>query len=157
MLRSCLTALAGLLLPVVVPAGEKPPPPIILSVHSEAEARDSEKFARPIPLQYARRTAYISTSPDLTSRDIFDVMPFAAPDGTQGAHLRLSPGGRIRLEGISGAKLGKALVVFVGGRQIADLYIDRRIEDGILPIPSGLTPADIEGLRRTAEANRRKE
>ena len=75
----------------------------------------------------------------LSDRDVIDVIPFAAKDGTQGAYLRLGPSGRLALTAVSQSKLGKAMVIFVNGRQIADLHIDRRIEDGILPIPSGLT------------------
>jgi len=135
-------------------AGEKAPR-LVLTVHAEADSRDG-KFARPIELHYAQRSAYISVGPDITDRDVIDVIPFAAKDGTQGAYLRLGPSGRLALTAVSQSKLGKAMVIFVNGRQIADLHIDRRIEDGILPIPSGLTALEIAELQKRAEANRKK-
>lgn len=153
-MQTRILALLCLTLPLLVSAGEKAPR-VVLTVHTEMSANDSEKFARPIELLHAKRTAYISVGPELSDRDVFDVIPFDAKDGTKGAYLRLSPGGRIRLEGISQSNLGKALVVFIQGRQVVDLYIDRRIDDGILPVPSGLTEAEIVELKHRAEKNRK--
>jgi hypothetical protein len=152
-----LALLCMMALPSLAPASEKAPR-VVLTIHTEMSANDSEKFVRPIELLHAKRTAYISVGPELSDRDVYDVIPFDAKDGTsKGAYLRLSPGGRIRLEGISQANRGKALVVFAQGRQVVDLYIDRRIEDGILPIPSGLTDIEIAELKKRAEKNRKSE
>ncbi len=149
-------ALLCVALPLLAVAGEKAPR-VFLTVHVEMVANDSDKFARPVELLHAKRSTFISTGPDLSDRDVLDVIPFDAKDGTKGAYLRLSPGGRIRLEAVSQSYRGRALVVFIQARQIVDLHIDRRIEDGILPVPSGLTDADVAELKHRAELNRKRE
>jgi hypothetical protein len=49
---------------------------------------------------------------------------------------------------LSVERRGEFLFVFVNGRAITELQIDKRVSDGQLYIPSGLTSADIALMKR---------
>jgi len=40
------------------------------------------------------------------------------------------------------------LFVFINGRAITELQIDKRVTDGKIYIPSGLTAADIQSMKK---------
>jgi hypothetical protein len=41
------------------------------------------------------------------------------------------------------------VVAFVNGRQVIDLLIDKRVKDGIVSIPRGLSALDVARLHKT--------
>ena len=64
------------------------------------------------------------------------------------ALLQLDEHGRIALDEVSVERRGGFLFVFVNGRAITELQIDKRVSDGQVYIPSGLTAADIVSMKR---------
>jgi hypothetical protein len=60
----------------------------------------------------------------------------------------LNEHGRLALDSLSVDRRGGRLYVFINNRPITELQIDRRVSDGKIYIPAGLTPADIQLLRK---------
>ncbi len=111
--------------------------------HLLANKTDSEKFAKPITLQHSGEQVYIAIMPTIHEQDIIAHYPFEVADGTWGTSFYLNNHGRMSLDAFSIERRGQPLIVFVNGRQLTELLIDKRISDGIITIPSGLTAEDI--------------
>jgi hypothetical protein len=121
-------------------------PSVTLRLFSEADAMDTEKFARPVILNYPRRTAYLNKIPHISEFDVVAVHPYRAANGSMGCAFMLNAHGTLALDTMSLQGRGKAAVVYLNGRQVIDLIIDRRIKDGILTIPFGLTESEIGSI-----------
>ena len=61
---------------------------------------------------------------------------------------QLDEHGRVVLDTLSVERRGSLLFVFINGRPITELEIDKRVSDGKIYIPSGLTSADIELMKK---------
>ncbi len=83
----------------------------------------------------------------ISERDVAAFRPYPAHDGTFGVLLQLDEHGRLALDTLSIEHRGTALFVFVNGRPLTELQIDRRISDGKIYLASGLNAADIELMR----------
>ena len=83
--------------------------------------------------------------------------PYSTSDGNYGALFQLDEHGTIALDTLSVEKRGGLLFVFVNGRPITELQIDKRVSDGQIYIASGLTKADIESMKKDWRLHRRKE
>ncbi len=122
-------------------------PDFILRVHQETSETDGEAFA--IPAERAsgdRRKTFISRIPLLSERDITAVYPFKADDGSNAVALQLRPHGRLALGVASAESLGRCFLIYANGRQLPDVFVDSRVEDGIFVIPGGLTDEEIAKL-----------
>ena len=86
--------------------------------------------------------------PWLTEHDVAAFAPYQAQDGTYGALFQLDDHGRVVLDTLSIEHRGGFLFVFINGRLITDLQIDKRVSDGKIYIPSGLTAADVELMKK---------
>ncbi|PYJ24843.1 MAG: hypothetical protein DME91_07030 [Verrucomicrobia bacterium] len=86
--------------------------------------------------------------PWISEQDVIAFSPYPARDGTYGALLQLDEHGRVVLDTLSVERRGSFLFVFVNGRPITELEVDKRISDGKIFIRSGLTAADIESMKR---------
>ena len=120
--------------------------------YAEANARDSEQFSKPITLQNPAREAFIEKIPSISEQSIKAMYPFQVTDGTWGACFKLDNKGRIDLEVLSTERRGSSLVIFVvtpkGIHQVVDVVIDRKIRDGVITIPRGLTELEIAALTK---------
>ena len=74
---------------------------------------------------------------------------YPAQDGTYGALIQLDEHGRGMLDTLSIERRGSFLFVFINGRFITNLQIDKRVSDGKIYIPSGLTAPDIDLMKKT--------
>ena len=123
-------------------------PKVTVRFHAETNRNDTNSFAVPVKLEYARREAHLNRVPEFSERNIVGIFPWKTADGTWGCAFKLNGSGRIRLETISSDKHGSAIVAFIGTKkgmhQVIDMVIDRTISDGIVSIPRGIT--DIEML-----------
>ena len=90
----------------------------------------------------------IQKLPWITERDVMAFSPYPARDGTFGALFQLDEHGRVVLDTLSVERRGGFLFVFINGRMITELQIDKRVSDGKIYIPSGLTAADIEPMKK---------
>jgi hypothetical protein len=117
-------------------------------VHAQANPRDTDIFATSIREQLSGKDVAIEKMPWISERDVIAFSPYPARDGTYGALLQLDDHGRVVLDTLSVERRGSFLFVFVNGRAITELEIDKRVSDGKIFIPAGLTAADIESMKR---------
>jgi hypothetical protein len=119
-----------------------------VTFHVEANARDTSTFSVPVTLKNSHRQVYIEKMPSITEREIETIYPFPASDGTMGCAFKLDAHGRIWLDTVSIENYGKAIVAMVNGRIVFDMFIDKRVSDGIITIQNGLTEEDIAILKK---------
>src|SRR5438093_10088252 len=119
-----------------------------LRVHAQANPRDTEVFATSVRTQVSGKEVAIEKMPWISERDVMAFSPYAARDGTFGALFQLDDHGRVVLDTLSVERRGGFLFVFINGRMITELQIDKRVSDGKIYIPSGLTAADVELMKK---------
>jgi hypothetical protein len=117
-------------------------------VHAQANPHDTEIFATSVRAQLSGKDVAIEKMPRISERDVIAFYPYPAKDGTYGALLQLDEHGRIALDALSIERRGSFLFVFVNGRPVTELEIDRRVSDGKLYISSGLTAVDIDLMKK---------
>ena len=86
--------------------------------------------------------------PLITEHDVMAFAPYPAQDGTFGALFQLDDHGRVVLDTLSVERRGGFLFVLINGRMITELRIDKRVSDGKIYVPAGLTAADIELMKK---------
>src|SRR5881227_976919 len=113
-------------------------------VHAQANPRDSEVFATSVRAQISGKDVAIEKTPWISEHDVIGFAPYPAQNGTYGALIQLDEHGRVVLDTLSVERRGGFLFVFGNGRAITELQIDKRVSDGKIFIPSGLTGVDID-------------
>lgn len=119
-------------------------PEATVRFHLEASEEDTAKFAMPVDLVHSGRRVFISRMPAISEMDVVAFYPFEAGDDSWGASFYLDNHGRLTLDSLSIERRGEYVVAVVNGRQVTELVVDRRVNDGIITVPSGLTAQDIE-------------
>ena len=94
------------------------------------------------------RDIAIQKLPWITEHDVMAFSPYPAQDGTFGALFQLDEHARVILDTLSVDRRGGFLFIFINGRMITELQIDKRVSDGKIYIPSGLTAADVELMKK---------
>jgi hypothetical protein len=117
-------------------------------VHVQANPRDTEVFATSVRAQISGKEVAIEKTPWISERDVTAFSAYPARDGTYGTLIHLDEHGRTVLDTLSIEHRGSFLFVFINGRFITNLQIDKRVSDGKIYIPSGLTAADIDLMRK---------
>jgi len=117
-------------------------------VHAQANPRDGEVFATSIRAQISGKDVAIEKMPWISERDVIAFTAYPAQDGSYGALIQLDEHGRPVLDTLSIEHRGRFLFVFINGRFITNLQIDKRVSDGKIYIPSGLTLADIGLMKK---------
>ncbi len=120
----------------------------VLRVHAQGNANDSSVFATPMVAPVSSRNIFIEKTASISERDVVAARVYPAADGTFGAIFQLDDHGRMLLETLSIENRGQTLLVFVNGRVLTELQIDRRVADGQLYLASGLSSVEIAALRR---------
>ena len=119
----------------------------IFRVHLEAKAQDGSVFAQPLR-SLTGRSVFIEKMPWITERDVRKFYPYRAADGSCAALLQLDDHGRTVLDTLSVEHRGSYLYVFLNGRPLTEFQIDRRVSDGRIYLPSGLTETDIKLMNK---------
>ncbi len=119
----------------------------VFRVHIVANQQDGEVFAQPIR-SLSGRDVFIQKTAWLSERDVKRYYPYRAADGSYGALLELDEHGRTVLDTLSVEHRGAVLYVFMNGRPLTELQIDRRNKDGKIYLASGLTEADIKLMHK---------
>jgi hypothetical protein len=117
-------------------------------VHAEANANDGAVFSREIRSQFSGKNVVIEKTPSISERDVVAFYPYPAADGSYGVLVQLDDHGKLALDTLSIERRGTFLFVFVNGRPMTELQVDRRVSDGKIYLPSGLNAADIELMRK---------
>jgi hypothetical protein len=120
----------------------------MLRVHAQANQRDTAVFATSVRAQVSGKDVAIEKMPRISEQDVVAFYPYAAANGTYGALFQLNEHGRVALDALSIERRGSFLFVFINGRPITELEIDKRVSDGRLYVPSGLTGADIQLMKK---------
>ena len=117
-------------------------------VHAQANPRDTEVFSSSVRAQVSGKEIAIEKIPWISERDVIAFAAYPAQDGTYGALIQLDEHGRTVLDTLSIEHRGRFLFVFINGRFITNLQIDKRVSDGKIYIPSGLTVVDIDLMKK---------
>jgi hypothetical protein len=117
-------------------------------LHAQANAKDTGSFATSVHAKVSGKDVAIEKIPRISEQDVIAFYPYAAANGTYGALFQLDEHGRIALDALSIERRGTLLFVLINGRPITELEIDKRVSDGKIYIPSGLTSADIELMKK---------
>jgi hypothetical protein len=120
----------------------------MLRVHVEANARDTAVFASSVRAQFSGKEIAIEKVPRISERDVVAFYPYTAGQGNYGVIFQLDDHGRIALDALSVEHRGGLLFVFVNGRSVTQLQIDKRVSDGRIYIASGLSAADIDLMKK---------
>ena len=123
-------------------------PKLTIRFHIESSSSSSSSFAVGTTLPGSSKPITISKIADISENDVAAIFPFPADDGTMGCALKLDEHGRIILASISQEYRGTLLLGFVNGRAVTAMLIDRRVNDGVITIARGLTPAEIELMKK---------
>ena len=129
-----------------IAGGKKPK--ITVRVHAEGNEMDTATFAQPITIQYPPYKIYIQQVPVFSEQDIVGVEVHLAANGSYGALLSLSPSGKLALSATSTSRPRTFLAVFVNGKQLETVFIDRPVYDGLFYIRQGLSQEDAELLQK---------
>ncbi len=119
-----------------------------LRLHTEASANDSDVFATQLRSNATGKPVVIQKAAAISEADVIGFKPYPANDGTFGVLLQLDDHGRLALDQLSIERRGSSLFAFVNGRLVTELQIDRRVSDGKIYIPSGVTAAEVDAMRR---------
>jgi len=119
----------------------------IFRVHVAANANDTDSFAQPVHSRTGH-DVFVEKTPWLTEREVKAFYPYRAADGSYAALLVLDDHGRTILDTMSVERRGSLLFVFINGRPLTELQVDRRVSDGKIYLPSGLTADDIKLMNK---------
>jgi hypothetical protein len=117
-------------------------------VHTEANPQDTAVFSSSVRAQFSGNDIAIEKMPRLSEQDVVAFYPFPAGKGNYGALFQFDEHGRLALDVLSVEHRGGILFVFINGRPVSELQIDKRVSDGRIYIASGLTAADIELMKK---------
>ncbi|MEP7015954.1 MAG: hypothetical protein ABI925_10980 [Verrucomicrobiota bacterium] len=117
-------------------------------VHAQANLRDTMAFATSVPAKFSGKDVAIEKTARISERDVIAFYPYHAADDSYGALFQLDEHGRVALEALSLEQRGSFLFLFINGRSLTELEIDKRVTDGKIYIASGLTAADIELMKK---------
>ena len=117
-------------------------------IHAEANPNDTATFSSSVRALFSGKQVAIERMPRLSERDVVAFYPISAGDRNYGALFQLDDHGRLALDALSIERRGSLLFVLINGRPITELQIDKRVSDGRIYIPSGLTKADIDLMKK---------
>lgn len=117
-------------------------------VHAQANPKDSDVFSVPAHTTSSGKDVAIQRMAWITEQNVMAFAPYPARDGTFGALFQLDDHGRVVLDTLSIEHRGSLLFIFINGRMITELQIDKRVSDGKIYVPSGLTTEDVELLKK---------
>jgi hypothetical protein len=120
----------------------------VFRLHVEANPRDTTVFATSVPAKFSGKDIAIERTPRISEQDVVAFYPYAAADKSYGALIQLDDHGRTALDSLSIERRGGLVFVFINGRPITELQIDKRVSDGKIYIASGLTTADIALMKK---------
>jgi hypothetical protein len=117
-------------------------------VHTEASKNDGTVFTTQYRSPFSGKALVLGRMPAISERDVVGFQVYPAGPGTYGVLFQLNDHGRLALDSLSLERRGAFLFVFINGRPITELQIDRRVSDGKIYIASGLTTNDIALMKK---------
>jgi len=117
-----------------------------LTLNPEAGPQEGSQFVAPVSLINPPMQTFIRRVPITNHRDFVAFYPFRAADGSLGAYFKLDNDGRAKIEQHTLSSLDQMAVFMVNGRAACAVKISKKIIDGIITMPSGLTPKEVVQL-----------
>ena len=139
----------GLLLILAAPLALAKSKKCTVRLHAQGNENDGSVFATPVTTPMSGKNIFIEKIPTISEHDGSTYRPYQAANGSFGVLLQLDEHGRLALDTLSVERRGSTVLVFINGRIVTELLIDRRVSDGQIFIASGLTAADIESMQKT--------
>ncbi len=133
---------------LTIAAADARKPRCTLRAHVEANAQDGPVFSSKLRSPATGREVFIAKVPTISEADVVAFQPYPAANGTFGVLFHLNDHGKLALDTLSVERRGSSLFIFVNGRFIDELQVDRRVSDGKLYIAAGFTAADIELMKK---------
>ena len=112
-------------------------------VHAETTKRDSDVFAMPLMMGQNTAEIFVEKMPIITEREVKAIYPFESPAGGFGCYFKLDLHGSNAWEQMTSSLRDRFIIVMFNGRPLARLRIDRPVTDGIVMVPSGISPQEI--------------
>jgi len=128
-------------------ASSGPKAPVTIRLHSPGNPNEGESFVRPVKVGFSREDFYIAKVPIISEKNIERIFLFQAADGTFGVTLALDTAGAQRIDEATSRERDAIILALVGhpggqGRVASAMRVDRRINNGIVTIASGLTEVE---------------
>ena len=123
-------------------------PKLTIRFHTESHPSSGSSFSVSADLPDSASHVTISRVAEISENDVAAIFPFPAADGTMGCALKLDEHGRVVLDCLSQENRGALFIGFVNARPVIAMLIDRRVSDGIITIPRGLTPMEIAMMQK---------
>jgi hypothetical protein len=123
-------------------------PHCMFRLHAEANAQDTAVFSTAVRAKLSGRSVAIEKIPRISENDVIGFYPYPLGNGQYGVLVQLDDHGRLALDALSVERRGGFVFVFINGRAITELQIDKRVADGQIYIPSGLSAADIAAMKK---------
>lgn len=120
----------------------------MLRVHVEANQNDGATFSTSVRAQFSGKEVAIEKAARITESDVRAFTPYEVGKNNYGALLQLDDHGTIVLDSLSIEQRGRLLFVFINGRSLTELQIDKRVSDGQIYIASGLNKRDIDSMKQ---------
>jgi hypothetical protein len=120
----------------------------MVRVHVEANPNDGSSFTSSVHAQFSGKEIAIEKAARITEMDVAAFYPYEVGKNDYGALLQLDDHGTIVLDSLSVERRGNLLFVFINGRPVTELQIDKRVSDGQIYIASGLTKRDIDAMKQ---------
>jgi hypothetical protein len=117
-------------------------------LHVEANPQDTAVFSTSVRARFSGHEVAIEKIARITEFDVAAFYPYQIAKDNYGALFQLDDHGAIALDTLSVERRGSLLFVFINGRPITELQIDKRVSDGQIYIASGLTKRDIDWMKK---------
>jgi hypothetical protein len=127
-------------------------PKFVVRFFVEVGSISKDPFSMPVTLTNPKRNSFMERAASLSERHVKGVYVYPVADGSWGCLFKLDDSGRIILHNVSSSNRGRAIIAYFGSekaaRQIVDIHIDQTITDGMIPIPRGLTYAEVLQIQK---------
>jgi hypothetical protein len=117
-------------------------------IHAEANPQDTSTFSMSVRAKLSGKDVAIEKVARISEQDVIGFYPYSAGPDNYGVLIQLDEHGRVTLDALSVERRGGFLFVFINGRAITELQVDKRVSDGKIYIPSGLTTRDIRLMKK---------
>ncbi len=141
----CASALLAFVMPFSATAKDRH---CMFRLHVEANPRDTAVFSTSVRARFSGQEVAIEKVARITEHDVVAFYPYQIAKDNYGALFQLDDHGTIALDTLSVERRGSLLFVFINGRPITELQIDKRVSDGQIYIAAGLTKPDIESMKK---------
>lgn len=143
-----------LLLPLALTcltAGAKKSEAMSVQFHCETTAQDGSTFATKMTVGNPPRQLHIEKMPTITDRDIKSIYPFPAQDGSgsMGAYFMVDNHGANLLQAATTQHRNSYMIPVINGRPVSLIYIASPVKDGVISVPSGITPEEVVLMAKT--------